>query len=105
VRKLLPGRLLIPAALLVAAAAAALTWRLLRVSDLVLIGTGYAAQQTCSCLFISRRPLDSCKADLDRLAQLLVSVHPGHQQVTARALGLAHATSRYQAGFGCSLQD
>jgi hypothetical protein len=105
-RKPVSKRLLIPGilALLVVAAGFA-AWRLLHLPDLALIGTGYAAQRVCSCMFISHRPLESCQHDLDPLAQRLVSVQPGANQVTARSMGLARATARYQPGFGCSLQD
>jgi hypothetical protein len=80
-------------------------WRLLQLSELARIGTGYAAQQTCACLFISLRSPESCHMDLDPLARRFVSVKPGPAEVTARVLGLARATARYQTGFGCSLTE
>ena len=92
------------AAVLVIAGAAA--WRFLHVGDLVLIGTGYSARQTCACLFVSHRSAESCRSDLDPLARRLISVEIGAQQVTARSIaGLARATARYQPGFGCSVTD
>jgi hypothetical protein len=80
-------------------------WRGLRLSELAHLGTGYSAELTCACLFISRRPLDSCRKDLDKLAQLLVSVEAqvDDRLVTARSLGLAKATARYRDGFGCAV--
>jgi hypothetical protein len=80
-------------------------WRRLRLSDLASIGAGYAAQQTCACVFISHRALASCKTDLDPLAQRLVSVRVGADEVTASTLGLSSAVARYEQGFGCSLRD
>ena len=81
-------------------------WRYLQLGDLVRIGTGYSARQTCACVFVSRRSADSCRGDLDALAQRLMSVEIGAQQVTARSvLGLARATAHYEPGFGCSLTD
>jgi hypothetical protein len=92
------------AGLLVIASAA--SWRYLRLSDLAHIGAGYAARQTCACVFISRRSADSCRTDLDPLAQRVVSVEIGPQRVTARSMGgIARATARYQPGFGCALSD
>jgi hypothetical protein len=82
-----------------------ITWRSFRLSDLVHIGSGYAAQQTCACMFISRRTLASCLTDLEPLAQRLVSVHVGADEVTAGTLGLSSAVARYEPGFGCSLRD
>ena len=81
----------------------AVAWRAFHVSDLVNIGVGYSAQQTCACMFISGRPFDSCHKDLDPLAQLLISVQPGANEVTARSLGLVRATARFDKAFGCSL--
>jgi hypothetical protein len=88
--------------LLVAGAAA---WRLMHISDLARVGAGYVAQQTCNCLFISRRAADSCHKDLERMAQWFITVKVGDAQVSTHAFGVARATSRYQAGFGCSLAE
>jgi hypothetical protein len=92
-------------AVVLVAAAVAVAWRVFRVSLLVNIGTGYAAQQTCACLFVSGRTLESCVGDLEPLAQKLISIHPGTAEVTASSFGLATATARYEKGFGCSLRD
>ena len=80
-------------------------WRVFRVPLLVNIGTGYAAQQTCACLFVSGRTIESCLGDLEPLARKLISVHPGNAEVTASSLVLATATAHYEKGFGCSLRD
>ena len=85
--------------------AVAVAWRVFRVPLLVNIGTGYAAQQTCACLFISGRPIESCLGDLEPLARKLISIHPGTAEVTASGFALATATARYEKGFGCSLRD
>lgn len=79
-------------------------WRL-RVPLLLNIGTGYAAQQTCACLYISHRPLESCLGDLEPLARKLISVRPGADEVTASGLLLVAATAHYEKGFGCALRD
>jgi len=83
----------------------ALAWHYLHVSDLTLIGTGYAAEQTCACLHVSGRSLESCLTDLDPLARKFVTVHPGEHEVTATILGYISATALYEQGFGCSLRD
>lgn len=74
------------------------------VRKLIVIGSGYAAVQTCSCLFVSGRPLESCRADLDPMAQRMITITPGDKQVRAGALGIS-ATGRYEADFGCSIID
>src|SRR2546421_6999449 len=89
----------------VLAAAAAVALGVVHVPALVRIGTGYPAEQTCACLFVSRRPLASCWMDLDPLARRLMSVHPAPAEVTARAGFLAHATARFHPGTGCTLVD
>jgi hypothetical protein len=90
-------------ALLVVAVAVA--WRVFRVPLMLNIGTGYAAQQTCACLFVSGRALDSCLGDLEPLARKLISVHQGAAEVTASGFFVETATARYEQGFGCSLSD
>src|SRR5437879_6875937 len=68
------------------------------------VGVGYAAEQTCACLFVSGRTLESCRGDLEGLARRMITIERGHDEVRARSLG-SHATARYQPGFGCSLVD
>ena len=85
--------------------AGAIAWRVFRVPLLLNIGTGYAAQQTCACLFVSGRTLESCLGDLEPLARKLISIHPGADEVTASGFVLETATARYEKGFGCSLRD
>jgi hypothetical protein len=76
----------------------------LHLRKLAIIGSGYAAEQTCACLFVSGRPLDSCRGDLEPLAQRIVTLEPGQQQVHART-PLASATARYAPGYGCTLAE
>jgi hypothetical protein len=96
-------RLLVGAAVLLVAGAIA--WRVLHLSDLMHIGAGYVAEQTCSCLFVSGRSAESCRGDLEPLAQKLVRFTAGDGEVTARAFFISSATARYQKGFGCTLQN
>jgi hypothetical protein len=84
---------------------AVVLFRVVRLPDLAHIGAGYAAQQTCACLFIAGRSLDSCWTDLDPLAQRLVSVRRGPEQVTATSFGFSTATAQFEKGYGCSLRD
>jgi hypothetical protein len=80
-------------------------WRVIRVPLLLDIGTGYAAQQTCACLYISHRALDSCLGDLEPLARKLISVRPAADEVTASGFAVVSATAHYEPGFGCALRD
>lgn len=69
------------------------------------IGAGYAAEQTCACVFVSGRALESCRGDLDPLAQRLVSIDVGKDEVRARAAGVLHARARFDAATGCTLVE
>lgn len=84
---------------------AVVAWKRYRVSALLDAGVGYSAQQTCACLWVSGRSLESCKTDLDPLARKLVSMRVGTNEVTASGFGLATATSTYEKGLGCSLRN
>ena len=93
----------------VLAIAVVVAWRVFRVPLLLNIGTGYVAQQTCACLYVSHRTLESCLGDLEPLARKLISVHPssneGSDEVTASGFLLVAATAHYEQGFGCALRD
>ncbi len=84
------------------AVAAAAGWHYRKLG---LIGAGYAAEQTCACLFISGRELESCRRDLEPLAQKIVTIKPGDHEVSTHVFGLMRAHAKYEAGFGCSLTD
>ena len=85
------------------------------------IATGYVAQQTCTCRFVSGRSEASCMADYPRDALKRIRItemngtissssgpSPGPRsgEVTASTLfGLFHATAVYDERFGCRLKD
>lgn len=69
------------------------------------IGVGYTAQQTCACLFVSRRTAESCRQDLEPMARVLITVKIRPGEVATSSLGLARARARYQQGFGCGLEE
>jgi len=79
----------------------------LRLPTLMELGPGYSAEISCACVFISGRTLESCRGDLDPLAQRLVSVSvaPASRLVTAHIFGLIRRTARYHEGYGCVLED
>ena len=65
-------------------------------------GTVYVAKQTCSCLFVAGRPLDSCYTDFDADAVRPLEVSVATNSVTVSALGgLISARAQYDAGYGC----
>jgi hypothetical protein len=78
---------------------------LLRFAPLGRIGAGYAAEQTCACVFVSGRALEGCLGDLDPLARKLVAIDVGRDEVRARSAGLLHARARFDAATGCTLVE
>ena len=66
------------------------------------IGTTYVAKQTCSCLFVAERPIESCRTDFDPEALRSLNVVTSGDGVTVSALGgLISSRSRFERGFGC----
>ena len=66
------------------------------------IGTTYVAKQTCSCLFVAQRPIDSCSGDFDAEALRPLDVVVAGNDVSASALGgLISSRSHFEPGFGC----
>ncbi len=83
----------------------ALAFAARKLAPLGRVGAGYVAEQTCACLFVSKRALPSCRGDLEPLAQRIVRIRAGAEEVSASAFGVATATARYDARFGCGLVD
>jgi len=83
-----------------------LMWSLQDEYQYVRIATGYAAKQTCSCLNVSGRSLDSCMADFPSDAQGLISVKQEGESVRASVLfGAIGAKATYEDAYGCALAD
>ncbi|MEZ5972118.1 MAG: hypothetical protein R3C31_09955 [Hyphomonadaceae bacterium] len=70
------------------------------------IATGYAAKQTCSCLHITGRTLESCLADFPEDARNSISVVPNGDAVHASVLfGAISSDAIYEEGYGCRIVD
>ncbi len=66
------------------------------------VGTVYVAKQTCSCLFVAGRPIDSCYTDFDPEAVRRLDVSVANSGVTVSALGgMIAARAQYEPGYGC----
>lgn len=66
------------------------------------VGTVYVAKQTCSCLFVAGRPLDSCYTDFDDEAVRPLDVSVSQNTVTVSALGgVISARAQFDRGYGC----
>lgn len=66
------------------------------------IGTVYVAKQTCSCLFVAGRPMESCRTDYDPEAIKPLTVETSDRSVKVSALaGLVSAQADFEPGFGC----
>ncbi len=65
------------------------------------IGTAFAAQQTCACVHVSGRQVDSCLRDLGKAGGLLdVKVEGDLVRATA-VLGLFSGESKNEPPYGC----
>lgn len=70
------------------------------------IATGYAAQQTCACMYVTRRSFENCMNDYPEDARSQIRVAPEGDRVRASAVGgLFKAEAIYEDGFGCRLTD
>ena len=68
------------------------------------IGAAYVAKQTCSCLFVARRSMESCTTDYDANDIAPLAFDVGDGGVTVSALGgLVSASAEFAEGFGCHL--
>lgn len=68
------------------------------------IATGYAAKQTCSCLYVSGRELDSCMADFPEDARGQISIAQSGDNVSASVLfGAISAEARFEPEYGCQI--
>lgn len=90
----------------IAAGIAALTWLYRDDVAYARIATGYAAKQTCSCLHVSGRALDSCIAEFPAEAREQISLSVQGAEVRASVLvGLISARAAYEPEFGCALTN
>jgi hypothetical protein len=66
------------------------------------IATGYAAKQTCSCLHVSGRSMESCIADFPEDARSAISVKEEGDRVHASVLfGAISADAVVDGEYGC----
>ncbi|HVK82065.1 MAG TPA: hypothetical protein VM915_15795 [Verrucomicrobiae bacterium] len=70
------------------------------------IATGYAAKQTCSCLHVSGRALESCMEDFPADARQQLSIAQDGDRVRASVLfGAISASAVYEPDYGCRILD
>ena len=70
------------------------------------IEAGFVAKQTCSCLFVAGRSMDSCKTDYNAEDIRPLTFEVADDGVTVTALsGLLSARAEFAEGFGCHPAD
>jgi hypothetical protein len=68
------------------------------------IGTAYAAQTLCSCVFVTEREPEACKSEqVGGAGQIPQSVDYDKQIAKAEIL-ILKSTSKFEEGKGCTLQ-
>jgi hypothetical protein len=86
--------------------AGAVAWSLRGELAYAQIATGYAAKQTCSCLYVSNRTMDSCMSEYTPDQQRNFTVEENGDRVRASVLfGAISAEARFEDGYGCALLD
>ena len=89
---------------LVFVALAGTAWSLRDDVEFARIATAYAAKQTCSCLHVGGRPLDSCIADFPDEARGPISISEEAGGVRASVLfGAVSTQAVFEDGFGCRI--
>jgi hypothetical protein len=87
---------------LIVIVAAAIAWGGRGTYQTARLGTVYVAKQTCSCLFVARRTLESCRTDYEADAIAPLKLEVGASDVKVSALGgLLSAQAQFEEGFGC----
>lgn len=85
-----------------AAATAGAAWFATKQMAFAEVAVGYAAKQTCSCLFVSGRTMSSCMDDFPADARSQLSIEPAGDTVTATALfGAFRSEAVFEEGLGC----
>lgn len=71
------------------------------------IAAGYAAKQTCSCLYVSGRELQSCMNDLPEDARRAITVTPSDDRTVRAsvAFGAISSQAQFDEGYGCRFVD
>lgn len=87
-----------------AALVAGLAWFGMKQAAFAHIAVGFAAKQTCSCLFVSGRTMQSCLGDFPEDSRSLLTIDPAGDRVrSSAALGLFSAEAAYEDGLGCRI--
>lgn len=101
-RRLLPRRLLLGAAVLLAAVFAG-AWGFARSQrDLLDLGVGYGARVACACRYIGGRSLQSCYGDFEPgMEAIRLSDDTAARAVTAYVPLVTSRTVRFDPELGC----
>ena len=88
---------------LAAVALSSIAWSLRDDLAYARLATGFAAKQTCSCLHITGRSLDSCLMDFPEDARSMIAIEQDGSTVRASVLfGAVSAEAAYSEDYGCA---
>jgi hypothetical protein len=69
------------------------------------VAAGYSAKVLCSCVFVSQRDPESCRAqELSIFDFVRTKIDREAGVVDATALWIGHARAEYEEGFGCTVR-
>lgn len=96
-------RLILPTALVLAAALALVAWLYIRAMTPQLeLGVGYGARVACSCRYIGNRDLKSCYKDFEPgMEPIGLSEDPATKTVTASVPLIASRSVHFDLVLGC----
>lgn len=68
------------------------------------LATHFTAKQTCSCLYVSQRSIQSCLKDLPSESVESLKIVTTKTGVKVSAFGLVNAEAVHKPGLGCQLK-
>jgi hypothetical protein len=70
------------------------------------VAVGYGARTACACRYLGLRSLASCRTDFEPGMEMVrLSEDPGAKRITATVPLIAARSARFEAGYGCTLDD
>ena len=70
------------------------------------VAVGYGARTACACRYLGNRDLASCATDFEPGMEMVrLSEDADARRITASVPLIASRSARFEAGYGCTLED